>query len=252
MKQKLSLQLLILVFLLISCGTSQEIPLEQQEKLVSLKKGGCFGRCPIYELTVYTNGKITYRGERYTQMLGLWESQLDNERMQNLRNQLKKTNLWQYPEYYASRLTDMSLITITQYEEDVQKSVAGKEQRPGPVQALESLLESYVSSQSWTVREPFDFGLPDDEIPGQLIVTLEPGVYPESWILKYLKQDMRVLGTLPDRSNQWLVTYNPTVTFPMEMERFLLFDEDVKSFEHAEKEDPEKKRKKDRRRGSNE
>lgn len=35
-----------------------------------MHRSGCYGRCPVYEVEVTSEGKVTYRGERFVRLSG--------------------------------------------------------------------------------------------------------------------------------------------------------------------------------------
>ncbi len=58
-----------LVFLA-SCSTTQKVlnqtEIEALPKVLTFSKGGCKGRCPIFDLTVYENGWMVCDGKMWT------------------------------------------------------------------------------------------------------------------------------------------------------------------------------------------
>lgn len=212
-----------------SCKTLDNVDLQEETPLVSLSRGACFGRCPIYDFTVYESGIARFVGERFTPKLGTWIRRLSDTEMKRLRTQLEETNLWQYAPSYPSRLSDAPLITITQYEGDAQKTVRGKDGRPAPVLTLQDLLERMAQTkpEEWTVRKKFDYGLPEGATPGEIFVQLAPNVYARNWVQRYTRQDLHIAEVLPQRSNFYRMTFDPTVAFPREIERYLSYDEAV-------------------------
>lgn len=229
MKKQLLFSLATALCVVSACTPLEKINLREEKLLVSLSRGACFGRCPIYDFTVYESGIATFEGERFTPKLGTWIRELPDSDMRKLRDQLQETNLWQYAPSYPSRLSDAPQITITQYEDGAQKTVTGKDGRPAPVLMLQDLLERLAQSdkEEWTVREEFDYGLPEGATPGEIFVQLSPNVYARNWVQRYARQDLRIAETLPERSNFYRMTFDPTVAFPREIERYLSYDEAV-------------------------
>ena len=227
--------ILILIPLLAISVYSCKPPIDKMDLastpvLVKMDKGPAMGRYPIFNVKVYQNKVAVYEGKRYTPKLGTWVRKLDESEWKRLQDQLKTTDLWQQAPFSTSRVPDLPMVTITQYDGDAQKSVAGKENRPPEVKDLELVLENIANKEGWTLRKALDFGLPKDVVPNQLKVQLRPGVYAGNWVYKYGKQNMKILAELADKSNYWLVAYNPTITFPKEMEKLLHFDDQVQEF----------------------
>lgn len=214
---------------LFSCKTLEDTDLAQEQPLVRLTKGACFGRCPIYECTVYQSGVATFEGQRNTPLLGLWIKRLSVAQMTKLKEQLAETNLWQYESFFPSRIADAPLVKIEQFEDGATKLVAGKENRPEPVMQLQDILEQIAEGnpESWTVRRPFDYNLPKGAKPGEIYVQLAPNIYVRNWIQGYARQGLRVVESLEDRSNYFLMQFDPTIAFPSEMERFFAYDDAV-------------------------
>lgn len=214
-----------------SCTPIEKIPLTEDLLLIEMERGPSRGRYPIYKVAIYNNQVMEYQGKRYTPKLGTWVRELNDQEWKDLNTQLKRTNIWQFKEFFRSQSYDLPLVTITQYDDGASKSVSGKDTRPPEVLILERLLESFSLKEGWVEKEPFDFGLPKNVLPNQLRIELRPGTYIHNWLYKYSQQNMQMLAELPDKSNFWLVSYDPTITFPKEMEQLLSYDREVVKFE---------------------
>lgn len=236
MKKQLLFLLTFTCLLFDSCTPLEKINLQEESPLVRLSRGACFGRCPIYNFTVYESGIAIFAGERFTPKLGTWIRELPDSDMRKLRDQLQETNLWQYAPSYPSRLSDAPQISITQYEGDAQKTVTGKDGRPAPILMLQDMLErlAQTDKEEWTVRQAFDYGLPEGATPGEIFVQLSPNVYARNWVQRYARQGLRIAEPLPERSNFYRMTFDPTVAFPREIERYLAYDEAVVDYSFLE------------------
>ena len=71
--KKLSCILLITI-LFVSCKTidNELIKKEQTTVLFELIKGGCYGTCPIYSISVDENRQIKYEGKRFVDVIGTY------------------------------------------------------------------------------------------------------------------------------------------------------------------------------------
>lgn len=230
-KPLLSLLVLMVGFFCTDCTPVQKIPLTDDLLLLKMERGPSRGRYPIYEMAIYQNKVAVYKGKRYTPKLGTWVRKLNDTEWSQLQNQIKQADLWRQKEFFRSQSLDLPLVTITQFEQDVSKSVSGKDTRPPEVLLLERNLENIALKEGWVEKKPFDFGLPKDVMPNQLCIELRPGVYVHNWVYKYGLQNMQILAELPEKSNYWLVGYDPTVTFPREMEQLLSYDSQVAKYE---------------------
>jgi len=46
-------------------------PFLLKDLIIRLKRGGCLGPCPIYELIIHGNGEVIYNGERFVKEIGI-------------------------------------------------------------------------------------------------------------------------------------------------------------------------------------
>jgi hypothetical protein len=107
-----------------SCVTDvRKIRLEELNKVVEISKGSCYGRCPVFTLTIYQDGIASYLGERFTDRMGLYVKRLDKEVFANLEKEFREANLWQYQNVYKSRIADLQSVTLTYYEEGDIKAI---------------------------------------------------------------------------------------------------------------------------------
>lgn len=226
-KSYIFLLLTLVGFCCTNCTPVQKIPLTTDLLLIKMERGPSRGRYPIYEMTIYQNKIAEYKGKRYTPKLGTWVRKLSDSEWNQLQQQIKQADLWRQKEFFRSESLDLPLVTITQFEKGVSKSVSGKDTRPPGVILLERSLENIALKEGWIEKAAFDFGLPKNVMPNQLRIELRPGVYVHNWVYKYGLQNMQILAELPEKSNYWLVGFDPTVTFPQEMEQLLSYDEQV-------------------------
>ncbi len=198
------------------------------DKLVEMSKGPCFGFCPVYTVTVYTNGVVTYFGERNTNRQGTHLRILEKNQLVALKKQLEKANLWQYQDLYKGRIPDLQAVTITYWEEGDFKTIVGKDGRPEPVVKIESVLEQIANSGKWKridgeeeAEEPID----------EIIIQFVEGVNRKEWIRKYAKQDGKIVKQLAPNSLYWLVSFDAEKIRPQEMLRLVRNDRAVVSAE---------------------
>ncbi len=123
-----------------------------KDLLVELHTGSCFGYCPVIRLSVYTNGRVEYEGKQFAERQGRATFQLTYEEMRQLRRQLKKTNLWQYPDRIASDVVDAPWSTLTASRRGRTKSVVGTIDRPKSLLDLENLLRNFAEVRGFQTR----------------------------------------------------------------------------------------------------
>ena len=220
-----------IAFMFTGCGASANMSLNNMDKVIEMTKGPCYGRCPVFTLTVYDKGIVSYKGERYTDRLGTYVKKLEKEEMERLLREFKNANLWQYKDAYRGRIPDMQSVSISYYEGSRKKTVTGKEIRPNSVKWLESLLDQIAQSNTgWIQKEAPQDNVPDYLIPNELVVELSEGIDPEEWAKSYVQADMLLEKRLND-TEFWVFSFDDGLITPDVMLEQVRMDEDVISAE---------------------
>lgn len=207
------------------------------EKIIEISKGACFGRCPVYTMTVYGQGLVSYEGKRFTDKVGIYTKQLLEVEYTQLFKAFKDANLWQYQDEYNSRIPDLPMITIHYFNKGSQKKIMGKEGRPETVMGLEKQLDAIVDSKGWILKEAPDYGLPDNYIPNEIIVQLKDEVDVEKWKNKFMRGMMKteVVKRITPDMNYWLVRYDVSAMPPKDFLDMVKRDSDVVTAEFNKK-----------------
>jgi hypothetical protein len=219
-----------------SCNSFKTVTdLDEQAKLIEMSKGPCFGQCPVFTLVIYQNGIAAYKGERFTDRMGLYVKRLPENQFRQIAQEFRQANLWQYQDVYRGQIPDLQTVTITYYEENKSKSVMGKDGRPDAVLKLEEMLDEIADSQGWEQKEKPASDFPDHLIPTELIVQLVNGVDAKAWARKFAKQNMQAVRSLSPNGYYWLFSYDDSLMAPKQMIEFVRQDPDVVSVEFNRK-----------------
>jgi len=227
----------LIVLMLSSCGSNiKDVGLSEMRKDIEMRKGPCYGRCPVYTLRVYEKGIVTYEGERFTDRLGIYIKRIPEEQYVELLETFQKVNLWQFDDVYKGDIPDAQTVSITYIEEGDFKSVTGKDGRPDDVMKLEILLESIASNkQDWVLKQKPPSAFPDYVITEEIIVQLPEEVNINRWVRKYRKNRMVLKKQLREESPYWLITYDKDTITPKEILDKIRRDQQVQSAEFNKK-----------------
>jgi hypothetical protein len=61
------------------------------------------GNCPVYNLSVESNGKAIFEGIKFTKTIGKTESQLSDEKVKELIAEIKKAKFFSFKDDYSSQ-----------------------------------------------------------------------------------------------------------------------------------------------------
>ncbi len=201
--------------------------LKNEQKLVALSKGPCFGNCPVFTLTIYENGLATFQGKEHTDKQGLYMKKIGKEAVKHLTNQCAAANLWQFQGLYKSQLADLPSVTLTYYEGEKSKTITGKKERPEAVLDIEAILDDIAFSKGWQQVEPASSDLAPGVIPNELIIKLNRGIEALAWSKSYVEQEVSLKKSLSADKTFWLITFNSKLISPQEMVNLLKKDPDV-------------------------
>ncbi len=96
------------VLTLSSCSTVDECVkgVTVQNTSVSLEKGMCFGKCPVYAGTILGDGQIMYDGRRFTDREGIYVGALSKSKLCELTTLLRQADLATLPSEKLDNVPD--------------------------------------------------------------------------------------------------------------------------------------------------
>jgi len=238
---KLGVTLLLICLLAFACKSTKETITEPESSednlIISMSKGACFGTCPVYTLDIHKGGFCTFHGRKNTKKKGKFAKKLSKEDYKNLVNAFKDSNFMEFEDHYESNIADLPSVSISYVEGGVKKSVLGKRERPEALHKLQFKLETIAESlDDWTLMEaPSEEELKKEEpklIKSEIILTTLGGPQLARWFDNMRQEySVRIMKKLSDTSDMWLISYNKKRFSPEEMLSILQNDPFVKSAE---------------------
>ncbi len=86
-------------------------PNETYDKII-ISSSGCFGTCPIMDISIDSNGEILFWGESYNTENGFFSSNITKEKFQNILTTFKKADIQNLNDNYQANWTDDETVTI--------------------------------------------------------------------------------------------------------------------------------------------
>lgn len=81
---------------------------------VTLRRGPCFGMCPVYEVTLAADGAATWSGERFVDRVGSYQGQVDLNDYGRLARFIQRAGFFGWDsEYVAANITDLPNYDLT-------------------------------------------------------------------------------------------------------------------------------------------
>lgn len=110
----------------------------------------CFGMCPVFELTVYQNGKAVYHGKNFTDRIGVYQSQWSETALQRIQFIADSIGYFGFDEKYDNdHVTDLPSIHTSILHGGQLKTVSNRYKGPRELHILYKALDKYIEESVW-------------------------------------------------------------------------------------------------------
>lgn len=143
----------------ISLSEQSEIP---PDTVISSERRGCFGDCPIYKVTIFADGTVTYNGENSFNESGIKQASISEDKLRELIREFGRIDYFKFQDAYGDGnekacqelVTDSLSVTTTFTMQGKSKRVRhnyGCRGFPGETELinLENLLDEIVNTAQW-------------------------------------------------------------------------------------------------------
>ena len=108
----------VLIFQKFSCNLfKKKLSIETQNKelIISIQKTPCFGTCPVYNISIFSDGTGIYKGIQFVEKMGEYEFSIDSSASNKILKEAIKIDFIDIKEhdYFAPRIQDLPTTTIT-------------------------------------------------------------------------------------------------------------------------------------------
>lgn len=127
---------------------------EAKEVAITLERGACLGVCPVYSLTVYTDGTVVFNGENHTTVEGEQTIQIDPDVVENLIAGFEEAGYFDWEdEYVEMTVSDLPYVTTSVTRDGETKTIrryTGDTSAPLALPYLELWIDLATYSSQWT------------------------------------------------------------------------------------------------------
>ncbi|HEY2434552.1 MAG TPA: DUF6438 domain-containing protein [Vicinamibacterales bacterium] len=78
----------------------------QETVRITLERTPCFGRCPVYTVTIADDGRVTYDGRQFVRVDGAHEWRIDRAAVRALAAEIEKAGFFEMKDEYTALITD--------------------------------------------------------------------------------------------------------------------------------------------------
>ena len=125
---------------------------------ISLERTACFGTCPVYEVSVFADGSVTFTGTRFVESVGDYSTQIGRSGFRRLVEFSEDIGFFDLDdEYRYGRAEDGSRIVVsdlpsritTIYRDGEVKSVLNYFRGPEELEQFERLIDTVANTAQW-------------------------------------------------------------------------------------------------------
>lgn len=119
------------------------------ELLLSLKRTPCFGRCPVYTVQLFADGRVHWTGDANVRERGDREGRLSADEISKIAARIEATDFAKWkPDYMNHQVTDMPGAVVTWKGKTI-RHYHGDESAPVDLTALETDLDVLLGTAKW-------------------------------------------------------------------------------------------------------
>jgi len=244
MKLSISFLTIIAFSLFCSCKTSEQseqvklaldnVDLTDKKLAFKIKKGACFGTCPVYIMNIYEDRYAEFIGKQHVSKVGVFAQILSKEEYKNLESKFKASQFNSFEDYYESNIADLPTVELSYATDKGIKTIVGKRERPEELHKLQYLLEAIAESDEAWVKTSKVYNAPKEPKidKTKIIVKLAKGNQLSKWFEKMKEKfGVQILRRLDNEYNEWLITYDTKDFSPDEIMSHLKVDPTLASAE---------------------
>jgi hypothetical protein len=147
---------------------------QEGEVAVTLERTACFGACPIYKVTLYTDGTVVYEGERFVTTEGTQTTKIEPAVVQQLVEGFEAAGYFEWDdEYTQMTITDQPSVITSVTRDGETKQItryAGDSSAPMELPYLEAWIDLAAYTGQWTGASPWLSAVSSANMP---VMTLE-------------------------------------------------------------------------------
>lgn len=124
------------------------------EVAVTLERGACFGACPVYKVTIYTDGTVVFEGQAHVDAEGQQTTTIEPQVVEQLVAGFEEAGYFDWEdEYTEMTVTDLPTITTSITRNGETKQItryAGDSNAPVELPYLEAWIDLAAYTGQWT------------------------------------------------------------------------------------------------------
>lgn len=130
---------------------ADEAPAKDAYQVAGYQKTACFGKCPVYQVKFYSDGKVTWYGQMNVERLGWYTARADQQLLTEIKNKAHEAKFWDFSNNYPTEIRVVDLPSTVTYIRvgDMEKTIVDTYQAPAELVAFEDYLAGIIAKLTW-------------------------------------------------------------------------------------------------------
>lgn len=123
----------------------------------SIRRGACFGQCPVYTMKIYNGGTVVLEGKNFIDKIGTYTKHITKEQMYTFVQKAKEINYMQMDDNYDNKnITDLPATETSIVIDGKRKKVRKRFGFPKELVQFEKLFDELLKTDDWKKVEKAD------------------------------------------------------------------------------------------------
>jgi len=129
--------------------TEKEVTLIERTVFATIHRGACYGSCPTYKMTIYSDRSVEYEGIRAVELIGKYTSTISQKEYDQFIETAEFIEYMNLEDVYDGPITDIPGTRTSIVIEGVRKEVYRRYQYPKRILKFEELFDNVMKSAKW-------------------------------------------------------------------------------------------------------
>jgi len=117
--------------------------------VISMKKTSCYGRCPVYEISIFSDHRVVLKGEKYLDYVGTFTATIPAEEYQQLYDLFAKSSFFDFEDEYMTAVSDLPTTYLYFSTQRRSKKIRDYYGSPQELKDLETMVAKLLDELQW-------------------------------------------------------------------------------------------------------
>ena len=128
----------------------EQITPEKEGLLLTLERTPCFGMCPTYKYSIFSTGRVIYKGTKNIDKIGSYSIQLTKVQISEIKSLIKSNNIFGLKNKYDSNVTDIPSTLLIITLDGKKKKIYDRHGAPKELKDFEKFIDNMVLNSKMT------------------------------------------------------------------------------------------------------